>query len=224
MYPNDARAKHIIIIFWIVFGITILDVVMRVSLFNFYTNWENGTIPSEQEKSIAVLQMAGMWVLDIGMLVLCCVFFIRWFRRAYANLGRIGVRTIYEEGWAAGFWFVPFINLVRPHEIMTEIWNKTQLQLNKSTIVSSSIVNWWWGLYITKNVVGTIAGRLASISEKLNSNLISGLINENLGQGITSIITLPAIYVTIQMIQQMSKFEEELAIQQQQQEYLNNNI
>ena len=48
--------------------------------------------------------------------------FIRWLSRAYKNLdvAAPGFRR-YGHGWAIGSWFVPFLNLWRPKEIINDI-------------------------------------------------------------------------------------------------------
>jgi hypothetical protein len=47
----------------------------------------------------------------------------RLFRRAYRNLPALGAESPrFSSGWAVGAWFVPFLNLVRPKQIMDDIW------------------------------------------------------------------------------------------------------
>ena len=83
------------------------------------------------------------------------VFFIRWFRRAYKNLARIGIYLKNNDDWAVWSWFIPIVNLWEPWKLMVEIWNKTKKVLVDSNLLSPShhkvgIVNWWWALYITR--------------------------------------------------------------------------
>lgn len=55
------------------------------------------------------------------------IFFMIWFRLAYKNLRGLGIRgQSYSPGWAIGYFFVPFLNLVRPYEIAQEIWKGSQ--------------------------------------------------------------------------------------------------
>ena len=46
------------------------------------------------------------------------IMFIRWFRRAYFNLHIVVNNLSFSEGWAAGYWFIPFANFNRPYRIM----------------------------------------------------------------------------------------------------------
>ena len=50
-------------------------------------------------------------------------FVIAWTRRLYGNLRALGVQDLrFGVGWAVGGWFVPLFNLVRPKQIVDDIW------------------------------------------------------------------------------------------------------
>jgi hypothetical protein len=51
---------------------------------------------------------------------------IVWLRRAYINLGPLGVRRLrFGSGWAVAGWFIPGLNAVRPKQIIDDIWRTT---------------------------------------------------------------------------------------------------
>jgi len=52
----------------------------------------------------------------------------------------------HSTGWAVGAWFVPFLNLVRPPQIVNDIWaaNRPDNELR----ANSALVGWWWGIYL----------------------------------------------------------------------------
>jgi hypothetical protein len=55
--------------------------------------------------------------------IVASILFLIWFHRAYKNLRPLGaVNLTYSPGWAVGGFFVPFLNLVRPFQVMREIW------------------------------------------------------------------------------------------------------
>ena len=52
------------------------------------------------------------------------VAFLFWFHRVQKNLPALGGRELkYTPGWAVGGFFVPFLNLVRPIQVMREVWH-----------------------------------------------------------------------------------------------------
>jgi len=97
----------------------------------------------------------------VGSLVIA-VLFITWTYRSYQNLSAFGVRRKrFGNGWAIGSWFVPFLNLVRPKQIIDDIWHGTDPNLPNPNIgvgrqsgTVARYIHLWWATWIV--------GRLAS--------------------------------------------------------------
>ncbi len=48
---------------------------------------------------------------------------LSWIYRVCKNLRSFGAERLdYTPGWAVGWYFVPFLNIVRPYQVMREIW------------------------------------------------------------------------------------------------------
>lgn len=144
-------------------------------------------------------------IIYLAVFVVCIVLFIMWFRRAYCNLERSGrVNLKYAEGWAAGAWFVPFLNLWRPYEIMKEIWQKTQeATYGLVQYKSGAIIGWWWLIYITNNVVGNF--RIYA-----HTKTIDDLINYTYLDIVKCLLGIVAAGMIIFIIRQTSVMEEKL--------------
>jgi uncharacterized protein DUF4328 len=83
------------------------------------------------------------------------IAFLVWFYRAYANLPALGMEPLDPgAGWAIGGWFVPFLNLVRPKEIMNDIWRGSDPDRPSRrdgfwrTGPVSGLVHVWWALFL----------------------------------------------------------------------------
>jgi len=70
-------------------------------------------------------------IISMVVALISAVTFIMWFRRAYFNLHSRVSKLSFTEGWAAGAWFVPIVNLGRPLNIMQELYNKTAALLKE---------------------------------------------------------------------------------------------
>ncbi|MBN2578466.1 MAG: DUF4328 domain-containing protein [Pirellulales bacterium] len=91
------------------------------------------------------------------------VTFLLWFFRAYKNLLALGADGLeYSPGWAVGAFFVPILNLFYPYRIMKEIWRHSvpDLSVDPKNIKASSLVGWWWGMFIFMNILAQISMRL----------------------------------------------------------------
>ena len=68
----------------------------------------------------------------------------------------IGLR--FTPGWAVGWWFVPFANLVKPFQAMRELWKASGGEENWGHARTWSLIGWWWAAWLTAGVLGRIGG------------------------------------------------------------------
>lgn len=99
-------------------------------------------------------------VLQTGADVVVAIPFIAWLRRAYRNLGALGIRRLrFKTGWAIAGWLVPFVWFARPKSIVNDTWRASDPALERDLYRPPegapvpSLVNWWWGLYVTAGVL-----------------------------------------------------------------------
>jgi LSD1 subclass zinc finger protein len=103
----------------------------------------------------------------LALMIPTVVFFVMWFYRAHANLEPLGARRLkYTPGWAAGSWFVPFLNLIRPAQIAQEIWRHSDPDavLEDGTIEeatgNSTLIIFWWLFWLVCNIAANVSLRL----------------------------------------------------------------
>ncbi len=112
--------------------------------------------------------------------VFLIIFFLIWLYRAFSNLPALESRNLeFSPGWAVGWWFIPFANLVKPYRVMGELWNASDSDFDPELFLSSqvgtpSIIGWWWGLFIVGNIVGRISDAL--VNESLSFSLVALMI------------------------------------------------
>src|SRR4249919_2196416 len=123
---DNQKRNHIALIFIVLsIAITFIQLIVYGWQYYLFIGYEAGNVTVEKLQETykigAITGPVGI-CLDIGLIV----SFIMWFRRAYWNLHQVNVSAAhFPEGWAAGAWFVPFINLIRPYRIMQQIWKGT---------------------------------------------------------------------------------------------------
>lgn len=211
---NTARAKQVISIFWIMAGISVINMASLAWRYFLLSaarqDPENADLAaislSDSLKQIIVIVYFIIYILAV-------VFFILWFRRAYFNLHQLPWHNArYTEGWAAGSWFVPIIWFWWPYQIMVDIWKGKQNALRErlGEPQSTTIVGWWWALFLVNNFFAYIVVFTRGQDKDMDGFLMATKI-EFAGE----IISFAAMIVTIQMIQQASNFEKELLIYSQ---------
>jgi hypothetical protein len=84
------------------------------------------------------------------------VTYLRWLHLTVRQVNALGVDVGVTPGWAVGYWFVPFANLVRPYRTVRNIVS----ELGGESLVASLGVGWWWATWIIGNGLENVEGRL----------------------------------------------------------------
>jgi hypothetical protein len=119
--------------------------------------WGGVTLGEIQANDTGQNIVAGAQLL---VLVVAAVFFLRWFRRAYANVPAISsIQPRWTPGWAVGYWFVPIYSWIRPKQIANEIWKSS----GPEATGGHHLVDAWWGAWI-------LSGFLTLVGYNLSQN------------------------------------------------------
>lgn len=118
------------------------------------------------------LRQVAISILDFIVYLATALAFCFWIHRAYHNLGALAARGLhFSAGWAVGWFFVPFWNLVRPYQVMKEIWQASDPRTDPADETAwmraplPALVPLWWASFLTMNLSATIAARLMGDAE-----------------------------------------------------------
>jgi hypothetical protein len=152
---NEKRGRLTILSFSMVLFIFILLIASNLMQYKLLVDIQSGVFISNEEANANDLRQSIIVIISGLIILFNSIVFIFWFRRAYYNLHQLKLPYLrYSEGWAAGAWFVPMLNLIRPFQIMKEIWVETQMQIipveerYKTTVSTNIIIVWWIGSII----------------------------------------------------------------------------
>lgn len=111
---------------------------------------------------------------QMGVYFATVVAFMMWMHRAHRNLPAVGAENLkHSPGWAVGGWFVPFLNLVRPYQVMAEIWQESKparrdmFPAYQGGGSGSALVGWWWAFFLIMSFTGNAAFRLSLRAESV---------------------------------------------------------
>ncbi len=152
--PLDGRLRAVKIVFCLLAGITLLAAISDVLEISLLNRLIAGEDVSDSQLTGNDTRQGIVGLIQFGVYVAAVVVFIRWLHRAYKNLDVVvpGTRR-YGHGWAIGGWFVPFLNLWRPKEIINDIHRGGEGP-NATTLL------WfWWALFLISNWVANLAFR-----------------------------------------------------------------
>lgn len=186
--PNDERAK------WVKIGLSlaiITTVILTISnsfQLELLLRWADGAEVDMDEADFNDARQEIIVIAYYLFRVFAGVCFIFWFRRAYFNLHQKLKSLNFSDGWAAGAWFVPFINLGRPYRIMKELYTESEIWLKtKGVDVERASENYlipWWVFWLITLFLGRIV-------DKMDAETVDDLIELTqvaIGAGVLEII------------------------------------
>jgi hypothetical protein len=205
--PNEGRAKLAITMIWIALAFDIMSLVSDGFQFDLLQRMASGVDFTTEEAENNDTRQQLLAGVNLIVIIISGVTFIQWFRRAYFNLHTKVKDLRYTEGWAAGSWFVPFTNLIRPKQIMNELYERsdallTQRSANYTQKISTSLLGWWWGLWIISGILNQISLRIG-----LNADTADELINSTVLGLIATAAGLPLAFVTVKVIKDYAAVE-----------------
>ncbi len=140
---------------------------------------------------VAFLALLGSYVV-VGM----------WIYRAHANLRLAGYPGLeYTPGWAIGWYFIPFANLVKPLHAMRELWKASHGAADLQGEPASNPLNAWWACWIVSNIVSNIGTRL---SDESNGAAQIGLGLETLG----SLASIVAAWLLLNIVNRINEAQQ----------------
>lgn len=158
-------------------------------------------------------------VLQVLVYIATAIAFLAWFHRVHKNLPALGGRDLkYTPGWAVGGFFVPFLNLVRPLQVMREVWHGSDpAGLERDTASSGpsvrnqlgtpSLVGWWWALFLISGFLGNMIMRMGFAENQTIDQLqaFSALLV------FSDVLDVPATLVAVSLVGYITKSQEQRA-------------
>lgn len=143
--------------------------------------------------------------------------FLAWFYRSHKNLPALGsTRHEYSPGWAVGGFFVPFLNLVRPVQVMREVWycsDPSGLERDsaldafsvRKQLGTPPLIGWWWAFLLLSSFTGNVAGRARLISNPTPELLQFA----NVVAVISDVLDIPAAFLAIRLVGRLTSWQAE---------------
>jgi len=206
---NLQRRKDIVSAFIVLAFTGVVSIFFALYQNGVLREFDAGNVTVEEIDTLDTLSSIISIAQTIANIVVI-VLFIKWFRRAYGNLIRIGVPMEFSESGAVWGYFIPIVSLFRPVTTMKETYTKTQQAIrkqNSSFFVDrdTSLITFWWIVYIIGNIITNMASRIY-----LNADSISQFIEGNNYYIFSDTFDLLSIGLAILVITKVSKLETTL--------------
>lgn len=143
------------------------------------------------------------------------IFFFLWIYRAYSNLSPLKARNLeFSPGWAVGWWFIPFANLVKSYQVVRELWTSSDPDFNEDLNFmpmgpsGNSALGFWWGTYLIGNLALRISDALSKDQANLKAAVLLGLIGSAVHIFSATLFIIIVNDITGRQLQRAARLEE----------------
>jgi len=149
-------AKVVVALIAIVMVLGLADVIIWGSELGTLARYDRGTTPLTD---VTRLRDAAGGVLGWTFLLIvpAAILWLIWQHRSHTNLRALGAANLkYSPGWAVGWWFVPFANVVMPYLTMRELWKASDPEAGSVDWMvrrATPILGLWWAARIIMQVL-----------------------------------------------------------------------
>lgn len=163
-YPGTRRAarasKIALFVLWAAFAAIAYNVYTEVAELALIDDLEQIEARGDEYYSDATLaridaneerQRRGMIAYGAAI-VFGTIGLLFWVSRTNKACHELGAPMRFTPGWAWGYWLVPFLNLVRPFQVVQELWVTTDPDRR-----SSPLIGWWWAAWLATGFVSRFA-------------------------------------------------------------------
>lgn len=203
---NAARAQQAITMFQALAVVLVLVILADFSYINLVGSGRGADEVDATPLGIAHNLLA---LVELIVLITAFVLFIRWLRRAYWNLHALGRPVEHGEGWAAGAWFVPFLNMFRPYSIVREVWRQTQL-VAFERITPHGLLRAWWLLFVLHGIVSNVTSQMET-----RATTVEQLQSAAWGNALTALLMLGTALLTVQVVRRIASYEAQMDLRLQ---------
>lgn len=192
----------------LLFGVvaSVAETLVSYSQLGLLNRMRSGMQVTQGEALANAAQQAAVAFAALGLYIVTAISFGIWIVRAHKNLRAFGIQRLsYTPGWALGWFFVPFLNFVRPFQAMKELWQASHAGAEWSKSGSTTLVNFWWCLWLFSGVYGTLITRLFTSQSSID-DLLMGTKASMAG----FLITIPVYILALKLVRGIHNAQESL--------------
>ncbi len=145
-------------------------------------------------------------LLQTGLGVATAITFLKWVYRAYKNVQGFGAEGLrFSPGWAIGYYFVPILSLIRPVQVMSEIWRASYDPRNWPRSPGSWLIATWWTLFLLYSGLTQVSlqiGIQASTTDQWTLAAIFAILGD--------FFSLPLSIVVLRLVTEIYKRQKDL--------------
>ncbi len=203
-FAKDSRAltRFLKAMLWILVGTTVLSLasdMLQMQLLNSGSlNMMEAEANDTRQRVVGIIYLLAYAVTGVT--------FLKWIHRVNLNVRGFGAQNLqFTPGWSIGYYFIPFLNLVRPYRAMKEIWQASKNPDEWSSQSVSPILGWWWALFLISGFLGQTSFRLSMQANSIETLSISTIVSI-----VSGLLDIPLSLVALTLVTKVFRMQEQL--------------
>jgi hypothetical protein len=173
--PLEGLGRVLEIVLWIGIVGDLANILVTFLEMQVLERYRRGEAISDAEIGRALDRSGFVGLVILVVFLVSGVLWLVWQHRGHANLYAAGVdRLRITPGWAVGWWFVPFANLVKPFQSVRELWKASDGSPQWWETKTWPVIGWWWAGYLVFNVLDGVASAYFADESVTVDSLITG--------------------------------------------------
>jgi hypothetical protein len=133
--------------------VMVVEALAFMNRINLLHRVEAGDFVTQQQGESADATVGGVGTIGTLLFFATIIVWCIWQHRAQRNAGELAVGDLkFTPGWAVGWWFIPFANLVKPFQTVRELWKASHGGDAWKQRSTWPVIGWWWALWIACNI------------------------------------------------------------------------
>lgn len=188
-------------------GISIIAIISGFMEYELLTNFKSGNFVSEASAVAAAesndTRQGAVGVIQFLVFIISGIIILKWIYRANLNARNKGAADMqFTPGWSIGWYFLPIANLWKPYQAMKEIWKASKNPESWKTESVSSLLPWWWFVWIISNLITNASFKLAMKAEELNQLIMANVVT--IASDVAGIVLS---FVFLSIVKQIYKYQ-----------------
>lgn len=156
--------SFLVLMLWISLGMEVLSIMSDLGQLALLSGTFTGAEAASNDLRQGIIGFG-----YIGVFIVTGITFLRWIYRFNYNCRGFGASDMrFTPGWSIGHFFIPFLNLVRPYQVMREILQVSQNPNEWKSQPVGLLVDRWWALFLVTSFLGRIVFRLSVNAESMD--------------------------------------------------------
>lgn len=202
-YAKDPRplTSFLIVMLWISLGMEVISILIDFAQLSLLDRSYTQAKVAANDARQGIIGLG-----SLGVFIMTGIAFLKWIYRANVNSRGFGAQDMkFTPGWSIGYYFIPFLNLVRPYRAMKEIWQVSHNPAAWKSQNGSALLGWWWALWLISGFLGQMVFRMSMRADTIDT------LKASTGASIlSSIVEIPLCIVALQLVKSIAAKQEQL--------------